>query len=240
MIRRPPRSTRIDTLFPSTTLFRSLLLVIFCAVPVILYIQFREADAEKRVLLMESVREQGRMVAESLRPLLEQQEVSSLPLLNDEVARFATKQTGVKVLFRPAGEFGAESFFFVASQPPISPTELAAERDRLVERGVFDNLAQSCWGELSMALRHRRASGAEELLTSITPINTASGCWAVITTHSTSEFLGTSIDQPYWKTIEVRIAAAIYFAMAIFTIGLFVSIWRGLMRFRRQIGRAHV
>src|SRR3546814_10902223 len=101
------------------------------------------------------------MGAEGLRPLLEQQEVSSLPLLNDEVARFATKQTGVKVLFRPAGEFGAESFFFVASQPPISPTELAAERDRLVERGVFDNLAQSCWGELSMALRHRRASGAE-------------------------------------------------------------------------------
>ena len=149
-----------------------LLLVIFCAVPIILYIQFREADAEKRFLLMESVREQGRMVAESLRPLLEKQEISSLPLLNDEVARFATKQTGVKVLFRPAGEFGAESFFFVASQPPIAPTELTEERDRLVERGVFDNLAQSCWGELSMALRHRRANGSEELLTSITPINT--------------------------------------------------------------------
>src|SRR3546814_6633068 len=53
-----------------------LLLVIFCAVPIILYIQFREADAEKRFLLMESVREQGRMVAESLWPLLEQQEIS--------------------------------------------------------------------------------------------------------------------------------------------------------------------
>src|SRR3546814_19158542 len=71
-----------------------LLLVIFCAVPIILYIQFRENDAEKRFLLLESVREQGRMVAESLRPLLEQQEISSLPLMNDEVARFATKQTG--------------------------------------------------------------------------------------------------------------------------------------------------
>ena len=209
-----------------------LLLIIFCAVPIILYTQFREADAEKRFLLMESVREQGRVVAESLRPLLEQQEVSSLPLLNDEVARFATDQTGVKILFRPAGEYGAESFFFVASRPTIAPTELAEERDRLVERGVFDNLAQSCWGELSMALRHRRPSGEEELLTSITPINTDAGCWAVITTHSTAEFLGTSIDQPYWKTLEVRIAAAIYFAMAIFTIGLFVSIWRGLMRFR--------
>lgn len=246
-----PAATPVPRSIPTGLPFRSLisklilLLVIFCAVPVILYVQFREADAEKRFLLMESVREQGRMVAESLRPLLEQQEVSSLPLLNDEVARFATEQTGVKVLFRPTGEYGAESFFFVASKPSIAPTELAEERDRLVERGVFDNLAQSCWGELSMALRHRRASGAEELLTSITPINTDAGCWAVITTHSTSEFLGTSIDQPYWKTIEVRIAAAIYFAMAIFTIGLFVSIWRGLMRFRRlarsiRTGASHV
>ena len=240
-----PRSFSAGLPFRSLISKLMLLLVIFCAVPVILYIQFREADAEKRFLLMESVREQGRMVAESLRPLLEQQEISSLPLLNDEVARFATKQTGVKVLFRPSGEYGAESFYFVASQPTIAPTELAEERDRLVERGVFDNLAQSCWGELSMALRHRRPSGAEELLTSITPINTGAGCWAVITTHSTTEFLGTSIDQPYWKTIEVRIAAAIYFAMAIFTIGLFVSIWRGLMRFRRlarsiRTGASHV
>ena len=36
-----------------------------------------------------------------------------------ELARFATKQTGVKVLFPPAGEFGAESFFFVDSAPPL-------------------------------------------------------------------------------------------------------------------------
>src|SRR3546814_20326241 len=109
------------------------------------------------------------MGAEGLRPLLEQQEISSLPLLNDEVARFATKQTGVKVLFRPAGEFGAESFYFVASQPPIALTELAAERDRLVERGLFDNLAQSCWGEVTMALRPRPASGHEDQTTTNTP-----------------------------------------------------------------------
>src|SRR3546814_818422 len=31
MIRRPPRSTRTDTLFPYTTLFRSWLLVLVCA-----------------------------------------------------------------------------------------------------------------------------------------------------------------------------------------------------------------
>src|SRR3546814_20684434 len=103
-----------------------LLLVIFCAVPVILYIQFREADAEKRVLLMESVREQARMVAESLRPLLEQQEISSLPLLSHAVARLATKQTGVEVLFRLAVAFGAAGCFLLTLQPPTSPPHLAA------------------------------------------------------------------------------------------------------------------
>src|SRR3546814_20007382 len=101
---------------------------------------------------MESVREQGRMVAESLRPLLEQQEISSLPLLNDEVARFDTKQTGVKVLFRQAGEFGAESSYFVDSQPPIATTELAAARDRLVERGGVRTLEPRVRGEPPIAL----------------------------------------------------------------------------------------
>jgi len=209
-----------------------LLLVIFVAVPVITYSQFRQADQDKRILLLESVREQGRLITESLRPLLSQDDPSVLPGLNEEVSRFATVRTGVKVLYRPHGEIGAESFFYVASQPPVDPGELDLERNRLIERGVFDNLAQSCRGELPIALRHRRPSGAEELLTSITPINTETGCWAVITTHATPEILGTSIGKPYWQTLEVKIAAGIYLAMAVVTLGLFGSILRGLTRFR--------
>ena len=82
-----PASAPVPSSFYFGLPFRSLisklmlLLVIFCAVPVILYIQFREADAEKRFLLMESVREQGRMVAESLRPLLEQRRIDIDDLL---------------------------------------------------------------------------------------------------------------------------------------------------------------
>ena len=231
----PSASRSISTAKPFRSLVSKLLLLllVFVAVPVILYGVFQQADDEKRALLMESVREQGRVIAQSLRPLLEQQDPSPLPLLNEEVARFATPQTGVKVLYRPAGEIGAQGFYFVASNPPVPPSELAVEKDRLVERGVFDNLAQSCWGELSMALRHQRASGEEELLTSITPVTTEAGCWVVITTHSTDEFLGTSIGQPYWQTLEVRLAGAIYIGMAVFTFGLFITIWQGLLRFRR-------
>ncbi|HSR72942.1 MAG TPA: HAMP domain-containing sensor histidine kinase [Kiloniellales bacterium] len=216
-----------------------LLMIVFIAVPIILYSEFRQADAEKRTLLLESVRAQGRLIAESLRPLLSREEASPLPELNAAIKPFATAQSGIKILYRPAGASGLEGFYFVASEPPVPAATLAAERDKLMQRGILERLAESCQGQLPMALRHRKSSGEEELFSSITPITTASGCWAVITTHSASEMLGTAIDQPYWRTVEVRVAAGIYVGMAVFTVVLFYTIWRGLRRFRalaRDIG----
>jgi two-component system sensor histidine kinase ChvG len=209
-----------------------LLLVVFVTVPVILYTEFRQADAEKRALLLESARAQGRLIAGSLRPLLEREGAASLPELNDAIGILATDETGIKVLYHPAGGDGISGFFFVASEPPATIATLDEEREQLRERGVLGRLTESCEGEIPMALRHQTASGREVLLTSITPITTQAGCWAVITTHSTVEMLGTAIDQPYWKTIEVRVASWIYLAMAVFTIGVFFTIWRGLRRFR--------
>lgn len=217
-----------------------LLLLVFVTVPVILYSEFRQADAEKRRLLLESARAQGRLVAESLRPLLEREDLSPLTELKEAIAPFATDHAGIKVLYRPANQAAPEDFFFVAAEPPAPTAKLDRERDELIQRGVIDHLAESCAIDVPIALRHRDEAGEEELLTSITPVNTVNGCWAIITSHTSSEMLGTAIDQPYWKTIEVRVAAAIYFGMAVFTFGLFYSIWRGLMRFRhlaRRIGQ---
>lgn len=210
-----------------------LLLLVFIAVPVILYSEFRQADLEKQVLLLKSVREQGRLLAENLRPILAQEDPSPLLALPKAVKRLATPTVGLKVLFRPKGEIGAERFYFVAAEPVVPPSELEAERDRLIERGVLDSLVSSCVWEEPTALRYQRPDGGEELLTSISPITTDAGCWALVTTHSTTDFLGSSLGQPYWKTLEVRIATGIYLAMALLTIGVLVSIWRSLMRFRR-------
>ncbi len=224
---------------PPRRLFRSiigklvLLLLVFIAVPVMLYSEFRQADLEKQVLLLKSVREQGRLLAENLRPILERKDPSPLLALPGAVKRLTTPSIGIKVLFRPKGEIGAERFYFVATEPALPPTELEAERDRLIERGVLDSLVSSCVWEEPTALRYQRPNGGEELLTSISPITTDAGCWALVTTHSATVFLGTSLGQPYWKTLEVRIAAGIYLAMALLTIGVLVSIWRSLMRFRR-------
>ncbi len=209
-----------------------LLLIVFVTVPVILYSEFRQADAEKRALLLESARAQGHLIAESLRPLLRREGAASLPELNDAIRALATKETGIKVLYHPAGGGGVSGFFFVAAEPPATIATLDEEREQLRERGVLDRLTESCEGAIPMALRHQTAGGREHLLTSITPVTTQAGCWAVITTHSTGGILGTAIDRPYWKTIEVRVASWIYFAMAVVTIGLFFTIWRGLRRFR--------
>ncbi|RMD63642.1 MAG: hypothetical protein D6826_04395, partial [Alphaproteobacteria bacterium] len=97
-----------------------LLLLVFVTVPVILYSEFRQADAEKRRLLLDSVRAQGRLIAQSLTPLLARQDPSPLPELNEAIKPFASDHAGIKILFRPASAHGLEDFFFVASQPPAS------------------------------------------------------------------------------------------------------------------------
>lgn len=209
-----------------------LLLVVFVTVPVILYGQFREADAEKQELLLESVRQQGRLMAESLRPILERKDPSPLLVLPELVKRVATPNTDVKVFYRPKDQSGAEGFYFVAAQPEIAPANLEAERDALIKQDVLGNLVSTCAAE-PITRRHHTTSGEEELLTSINPIRTETGCWFLITAHTSEAFLGTSIGQSYWQTLEVQIAALIYLGMALVTIGLFVGVWRSLMRFRR-------
>src|SRR4029453_15715828 len=42
----------------------------------------------------------------------------------------------------------------------------------------------------------------------------------------------TSIAEPVWMRFEVRVAAAIYLAMAVLTLWVFLSVRRGILRFR--------
>lgn len=208
------------------------MVLVFFAVPAIVYQEFRQADLDRQHIVLTAVREQGRLMAESLRPLLEREAPSTLLVLPDEVKRLWGEGYGVKVLFRPAGEEGTQGVFFVASEPRLKPEDLRAEKESLIEQGVFDNLTASCLIERPIALRRERPSGQEELLTSMTAIRSDAGCWVVIVTQSADLFLGTSIGQPYWKTLEVQIAAAIYLGMGLILAVLVFGVWRDLSRFR--------
>ena len=90
--------------------------------------------------------------------------------------------------------------------------------------------------EASDEIRYRQPSGTVELLTSIIPIKTAKGCWVLTSTHTTSEFLNTSIGRPYWETRAVRVAAGIYLVLAILAMLAAVSIYLSLRRFREVAG----
>lgn len=209
-----------------------MLVVIFISVPFVIYNQFREADAEKQSLLQASVREQGRLIAEMLRPELETTGLQAVTEVGPKLGRFAGRDTIVKLLFRPDEEGDSNRFYFVASAPAVSGEALQRERQRLMDLGVLDKLAASCAGEGPVQTRSSIGdSAAEEIVTSVTPIHTKAGCWTLVTASNTAAYRRLSSGQPYWMTPEIRFAALIYLAMAIITITVFLGIWRSLRRF---------
>lgn len=224
----------------------AVLLAIFLAVPAILYLQFRAADDEKNRLLIENVRNQGRLAGEAIRPLLEQFGPDTAKSLNERVGALGrTGDVSLKVLFRPAGGDG-RGFFFVSAWPAVPAGYLQEEQTLLLETGILDKVRDTCAGNLPLALRFTPPAGDEELLASLTPLDAASGCWVVITAYRSDAFLQSSLGRPYWRTPEVQVAAAIYLVMALVVVWLFADAWHSLRRFEalarlirhRRTGRA--
>jgi two-component system sensor histidine kinase ChvG len=211
----------------------SLLLVVFLAVPGILYGQFRAVDAERTGILLRSVQEEGRLIALGLSPRLERFEAKSAAALSEEVERIADGRVNVRVLFRPRTAASPQAFYYVASAPPVSIEHLEQERRELVRTAILSRLGDACEGDLAQVARYTNPAGREEILTSLVPVTVKAGCWVVITSHATASLLGSSIGRPYWMTPEVRLAAAIYVLMASIVISLFVAVWRNMRRFQR-------
>src|SRR6266850_1633090 len=98
------------------------LAVIFVLVPVFLYMEFRSADQDGQELLLRSVRDEGRVISQSLLPLLEAADSAALPELGRHLARFAGEVTTIKVLLAPNGAgAGTDGFYYVASWPAGAP-----------------------------------------------------------------------------------------------------------------------
>ena len=122
--------------------------VVFILVPVFLYIEFRLAHETSQELLLRSVRAEGRTISQSLLPLLANAEPSALPEIGRDLARYAGEVTTIKLLLQPAGAQNAtRGFYYVASWPPVAPSNLEAERDTLASQGVLDSLSENCRDE---------------------------------------------------------------------------------------------
>ncbi len=205
------------------------LAAVFLVVPVIVYNVFSAADAEKQSILVETVRDKGLVIAAALRPLLAKGD-GGVPFeqLSDELSRFGSANTSLKLLFKPSGGGG---FYYVASAPRVPIDQLNAERQHLAEIGVLDKLAQTCSGNLPLAVRVARPGGVDELITSITPVQTVAGCGAVVISNAVRGISGVAIGEPYWKTNEVRVALISYAVMAVLTFALFLSLWGNVTQF---------
>jgi two-component system sensor histidine kinase ChvG len=222
----------------SLTVKTAVLAVIFVLVPVFLYLQFSSAHQDSQELLLNSVRDEGRVISKSLLPLLETADRGSLPELGHHLARFAGEVTTIKVLLAPAdADAGSDGFYYVASWPAVAPGNLEAERETLARQGVLDRLAQNCRGELPFSLIYHRPTGGAEIVTAVTPLSTAAGCWAVIASFSADAYPSAHLGEPYWATPPVIVAALIYLAMAAITFATLLSVHRGLRRFAERARR---
>ncbi len=209
-----------------------LLVVAFVAVPVVLYVTFQQADRERSDLLLRSVQAQSRLVATALDPLLRRADPTTFTNAADTLSRLSDGSARLRLLFRPNGTAGEKAgFFLVASAPQLNNTELDSQRRELLTQGVLGDVAQSCSGDLPLSQHYRNAVGREEILTSVVPVKTSAGCWAIIFSYPVDDLLGQALGTPYWRRFEVQLAAGIYLGLAGLTLFVFLLIRRSVVRF---------
>lgn len=205
--------------------------IFFVAIPSIVYQRFEAADREKTAVLLESMLEQGRLISVQLEPLM-RRGLSALPKIDQALKALANDRLNVRVLYRPAMRRADGGFYYVASSPPRPAAYLDAEQAELSQLGVLSRLETSCRDNRAVGLRHAAKGGSEELITSVTPVLTKSGCWAIITSHTDEGFLASSLGKAYWQAPEVQFAAALYLALAGLVMIVLIRIWKSLRTFR--------
>jgi len=209
-----------------------LLAAAFVAVPVVLYVTFQQADAERQDLLLRSVQAQSQLVAVALDPLLRKGDPSSFTGVGDALAAFASGGARIRLVFRPAKLAGAEGFYLVAAAPSMAVGGLDKDSKLLISQGVLDNVAQSCSGNRPLAQPYRDPTGKVEILTSVVPVLTSAGCWTIVFSYPLDNLLGAALGTPYWRRFEVQLAAAIYLGLAGITLFVFFLVRRSVLRFQ--------
>jgi two-component system, OmpR family, sensor histidine kinase ChvG len=212
----------------------ALLVLAFLTVPIILYAEFRNAEETKSLLLLEAIRDKGLVVARALKETLNRADPAAYTGLGDELTRYAVGNVALKLLFRPQDPATEVGFFYVAASPAIAADQLERERQYLAQVGILERVNASCVGDLAVAVRLDLPDGRSELLTSITPLKTTAGCWALIAASHLDTPRDKRLGAPYWRLPEVQLALAVYIGLALLVLALFLDLWRSLHRFGRM------
>ncbi len=205
---------------------------VFIALPILVYGQFEQADSKLRELVTRSIQHRNWLIAQALKPVLDTPGRMPNGQLSAELAKYGDDGTNLQLMVRPSAPGSRSRFYFVAAVPPVTPDQVNTELDGLAGHGILDRLAKTCSDDTPIDVQYAGADGRDQILTSLVPIQTRWGCWALVSSHTTSEFLYTSIARPFWKTPEVRIAASIYVLLALLAALIATSVWRNVLHFR--------
>ncbi len=207
----------------------------FIAVPIAIYLTFQQAEHERQALLIRTVHAQGRIVANSIAPILTTGgDRKAFDEAGADLSRFAIGQARVRLLFRPAKLQDSSGFYLVAGAPRSEADDLGLTQEELIKQGVLDDLTHSCLPTQSPARRYREGPGGVEYLAAIAPVVTPAGCWAIVFSYPTAELLGPDSALPFWQRVELHRAALIYLGLAIVTLLVFVTIRRNVLEFGRR------
>ena len=209
------------------------LIAIFCVLPVLVYHQFDKADSTLRNLVTRGLQHQSRLIAQALRPALDRPDRLPDSELGAQLAKFDGDGTKLQLMLKPTARGSVGSFYYVASSSPVVADQIDAELTSLNDHGILDRLSKSCTDDTPIAVQYRRPGGNDQIQTSLIPLQTRWGCWILLSSHTTSEFLYTSVDRPLWKTPESKIAALFYAAGALLVMLVVVSVVRSLRHFQR-------
>lgn len=220
------------SLHRSFTIKLLLLMAVFIVAPVMLLGRIKTADDERSTLLRRSLERQGRVIAHALAPALQEFESETPNRIQEFVSRLGDDETNIRLLYRPANSKRAEGFFYVAASPRELNAELRQERRTLAETGVIGELPETCKRTTSQFLRFTNPAGQEEVLTSLTPLHLANGCWIVITSNKAAAIRRSSLGEPFWRNANVRAAGLVYVLAAGLICWLVIDLRRGIIRFR--------
>ena len=225
----PDRFARFfRTLAASLTAKLVLLVACVVALPALLFVQLEDNDQTIRALIARGVEQRDWLIGAALKPALERSNGTPNAALRRELARYGGDGTHLRLLLLRPASAGNADFSYVASTPSTGATQS--------ERGLEDVHHVTSLPQLSQACTRPANAGSasaapEQALTSVVPVRTHSGCWALVVTHSPAEFLGTTFPRPYGESPEVEFATVGYLALV--TLGWFSArgVWRGVRTF---------
>jgi two-component system, OmpR family, sensor histidine kinase ChvG len=217
----------------SLTLKLAILVGVFVALPVMLYGPFEQGDRKMRELVARGIEQQSWLVAQALKPVLGGSAMPTPGVLDTILMNDAGDGAKLDLMFRPAKSRSGHGFYFVSSSTPGGARMIDTELDGLLAHGILASLSPSCSWDMASELRYIETGGKQEMLTWVLPIQSRWGCWVLVSSHPTSEFLNTSVGRSYWQTPQVRVAAAIYLVMAMLAALLAASVFRSVRNFRR-------